>query len=132
MAGSGVGERASEWLLDRKEELAGAVASALYVERPQLLERYGESGRQKCLQDMRYNLEHLAPAVALTEPRLFARYVVWLRDMLGARGVPSDEIRLALKLTERAVRDRIDGAEEEEAIVSVLREGLAVVAQAPG
>ena len=127
MAGSGVGLRASERLLDRKGELAREVTRALYAERPELLERYGESGRRKCLQDMHYNLEHLAPAVALTEPQLFARYIVWLRDMLGARGVPADEIRRCLELTERAVREGM-GEEEATAIISVIGAGLAVVA----
>lgn len=127
MARSGVGERAAETLLHRKEELAIAVTQTLYSERPELLQRYGEAGRLKCLQDMRYNLEHLAPAVALMEPQLFARYVAWLRDMLGARGVAADEILRSLELTELAVRKWMN-EDEAAAIISVLREGLAAVA----
>ena len=73
---------ASEAILDRKEELAREITQALYDHEPGLLERHGERGRSKCLQDMRYNLEHLAPAVGLDDPALFARYVTWLDQLL--------------------------------------------------
>ena len=128
MADSGVGDRASETLLEGKEALARAITRALYAERPELLDRYGESGRRKCLQDMRYNIEHLAPAVALGEPRLFARYVVWLRNMLGARGVPSEEIGRSLELMERVVRSEFAG-DEAAVVAEVLDAGLAALAQ---
>jgi hypothetical protein len=119
----GVGGRAGAALLARKEELAAAITAALYAERPQLLERYGERGRVKCLEDMRYNLEHLAPAVELERPVLFTRYVTWLRDMLAARDVPADDVRRSLELTRDVIADRL-AADEAEAAASVLAEGL--------
>lgn len=128
MAGSGVGDSASATLLERKDELARAVTRALYAERPDLLERYGERGRRKCLQDMRYNLEHLAPAVALGEPALFARYVVWLRDMLAARGVPAVEIGRSLELTGRLVQEELAG-DEAGVVQGILEAGLAALDQ---
>ena len=128
MAGSGVGDRASATLLERKDELARAVTRALYAERPDLLERYGERGRRKCLQDMRYNLEHLAPAVALGEPALFARYVVWLRDMLAARGVPAVEIGRSLELTSLLVQEQLAG-DEAGVVQGMLEAGLAALDQ---
>lgn len=131
MAGPGVGGRASEALLEGKEELARAVTRALYEERPELLERHGERGRVKCLQDMRFNFEHLAPAVALGEPALFARYVVWLRDMLGARNVPADDIGRSLELMAEAVR-RSFGADEAAAVQEALEAGLAALREAAG
>ena len=107
MAATGVGEAAADALLTRKDELALAITQALYAEMPDLTRKYGERGRAKCLHDMRYNLEHLAPAVALGEPVLFARYVAWLRDMLAARGIPTDEVRRSLELTQDVVRARM-------------------------
>jgi hypothetical protein len=123
MAASRVTESASESLLARKAEIARAVTEALYTEMPELMEKYGETGRRKCLQDMHYNLEHLAPAVALGEPVLFARYVVWLREMLASRGVPADEVRRSLELTAEAVRARLP-AEEAIPVVDALAAGL--------
>jgi len=130
VAGHGLGEKASETLLARKEALALAVTGALYAERPELLDRFGESGRQKCLQDMRYNIEHLAPAVALGEPAMFTRYVVWLRDLLEARGVPSGEVVRSLELLSRALDDDLH-PDEASTVRKVIDAGLAAVAGAP-
>jgi hypothetical protein len=99
------GERAGARLVAEKEDLARAITAALYRERPDLHARYGEAGREKCLQDMRYNLEHLAPAVALDQPSMFEGYARWLVGMLGARGIPTDEIARSLALTRAAIED---------------------------
>ena len=76
------GERAGARLVGEKEGLARAITDALYRERPDLQAKYGDAGRAKCLQDMRYNLEHLAPAVALDDPPMFAGYARWLLGLL--------------------------------------------------
>lgn len=124
MADAALGAAASEAMLAEKEALARAITEALYAAMPHLLQKYGESGRAKCLQDMRYNLEHLAPAVALGKPALFASYVAWLRDMLSARGIPADEVYRSLELTQEIVRARL-GGEKAEFIAQVIAAGLA-------
>lgn len=126
MAGLSAADAAAEALLERKEELARAITAALYRERPALLEKYGEAGRAKCLQDMRYNLEHLAPAVALGDPALFSRYVTWLRGMLGARGIPADEVRRSLELTRAELAARLP-AEQATHADAALAAGLAAL-----
>jgi hypothetical protein len=119
----GVGERAAAALLARREELAHAITAALYAEQPGLLERYGEAGRRKCLEDIRYNLEHLAPAVSLDDPALFARYVIWLRELLKAHGVPARDVRRSLELTGDVVRARLEPG-EAAAVETALAAGL--------
>jgi hypothetical protein len=116
---------ASDALLDYKGILARAITDAMYREKPQLLERYGEVGRVRCLEDMHYNIEHLAPAVALGENALFVRYVVWLRDMLGARNVPVDDVRRSLELTNDMVREHLPS--HADAIVPIVNAGLAAL-----
>ncbi len=118
--------RASASLLDRKDELAGAITDVLYGRDPTLVTRYGEAGRVKCLQDMRYSLEHLAPAVALDDPSLFARYVIWLEGMLAARGVGSDDVRRSLEATQRALLDRLP-PDEAARVLPSLEAGLAAL-----
>lgn len=126
MAGGNVAEAASEALLAGKEELARAVTDALYAERPDLLETWGERGRRHCLQDVRYTIEHLAPAVALEQPELFAAYTTWLRSMLGARGIPVDDVRRTLELTRASLADHLPGEQAEPALAA-LTEGLAAL-----
>lgn len=113
---------AADALLDYKNIIARAITDAMYREKPELLERYGEVGRVRCLEDMNYNIEHLAPAVALGEAVLFERYVVWLRDMLGARSVPKDDVRRSLELTNEMVAQHLP--EHADAIRDVVNAGL--------
>lgn len=119
-------DAAAERLIESKAELARAITARLYGEMPELLEKYGEHGRSRCLEDMHYNLEHLAPAVALGEVSLFSRYCAWLRDMLAARGVGVGEIARSLKLTDQVVSESFP--REEALLVSdALKAGLAAL-----
>jgi hypothetical protein len=115
-------ERAAKRLLREKDALAQEATDALYGERPELLERYGQAGRDKCLQDLRYNLEHLAPAVALGEPALFEGYVRWLAGLLAARRIPAEEIAHSLALTGEAIARRFP-ADEAGAAGAMLAAG---------
>jgi hypothetical protein len=124
------GTAAAERLLATKDSLAEEITAALYAEMPELHARYGEYGRRKCLEDMRYNLEHLAPAVDLAEPALFAGYVRWLDGLLRARNVATAEVVRSLRLTEERIRARFTAA-EHAAIAPSIEAGLAALAE-PG
>ena len=124
------GSEAAERMLAEKETLARALGEALYERRPELLERYGEYGRAKCHEDMRYNVEHLAPAVDLGDAELFAGYVRWLEGLLRARGVDSRDITDTLELMDDLFRQRFT-AEQHAAIEQSLRAGLEVLRPAP-
>ena len=115
--------RAAGQLLAEKELLAESVTRALYDEMPELTVRYGPSGREKCLQDLRFTIEHLIPAVDLGQPEMFASYVQWLDDLLRARNVPTREVVRSLELTERIVRERL-ALDEAETISRCIRAGL--------
>lgn len=130
MASAGIAASAADALLQRKEELARAITDELYAVMPELLPRHGERGRVKCLEDMRYNLEHLAPAVALEDDSLFVRYVTWLCDMLAARGVGTDEVRRSLELTRDVVQARMRPG-EAAAATSPVSAALAMLGDRP-
>lgn len=114
-----VNTAASQSLLAIRDDLAHGVTDALYAELPELHDRYGERGREKCLQDIRYNVEHLAPAVALDDPRIFARYTLWLRDLLDARGVGVDEVQRSLALLRDHLRRRLPPDEADPALRAI-------------
>ncbi len=124
MNASGVATRASDSILGRKEELARAITDALYAGDPALLERFGEAGHAKCLQDMHYSLEHLAPAVALNDPALFSRYVRWLENLLSARGIGSQDVRRSLEATLGVLQQRLR-PDEAACVLPCLQAGLA-------
>lgn len=108
--------RASDSILAQKGELAREVTDALYADDPTLVERFGEAGRAKCLQDMHYCLEHLAPAIAMDDPPLFARYVTWLEGLLAARGIGSRDVRRSLEATRAVLAERLQPDESSAAL----------------
>ncbi len=110
-------------LLRQTESLASAVTDALYGERPELQAKYGVSGREKCLQDMRHNIEHVAAAVDLGVPELFRDYTVWLDGLLRARHVATDDLLLSLQLMESIVKTGF-AKSESEPITLVLLAGI--------
>ena len=121
-----VAMRSAALLMRDRETLAQDVTAALYAESPELLERHGERGRGKCLQDMVYNIEHLIPAVDLADGAMFARYVEWLDGLLRARNVATRDVIRCLEL----LRDRCVArypAEESSAIGGIIEAGLHVV-----
>lgn len=126
MAGVSAGTRAAAALAEHAEAVARSVTGLLYAEMPWLVDRYGERGRLKCLQDMRYHLEHLAPAVELEDPVLFARYAEWCDEMLRARGVQTDELARSLELMESDVAFRLP-RDDGELVAASLRAGIAAL-----
>lgn len=90
-------------------------------------EERARSQRAKCVQDMRYNVEHLAPAVALEDPSMFAGYARWLASLLTARGIPAGEIERSIALTRTEIRSRFP-ADEAAAALPALDAALAALA----
>jgi hypothetical protein len=117
-----VSKSAAGLLLRDKEDLARAVTQRLYQEKPSLLEKHGERGREKCLQDMHYNIEYLRPAVELEDPALFVRYVEWLDEMLRARNVDTDDVVRCLVI----LRDECTARYDDEGVYigGIIEEGL--------
>jgi hypothetical protein len=126
MASVTPGSRAAAVLRDEREALARSVTGALYRESPGLLDRYGERGREKCLQDMRHNWEHLEPAVEFETPGLFAEYARWVDGVLRSRGVDPPLLARCFELMDAAARERLD-EDGASAVSRALGAGLAAL-----
>jgi methanogenic corrinoid protein MtbC1 len=86
-------------MLDRERgALAEAITARQYELQPELIARYGEAGRARCLQDASYHLSYLSESVAATAPTLFADYVAWAQVMLETRGVPAADLARNLEV----------------------------------
>lgn len=116
-------ERAAAALLEQKEAVARSVTGLLYAEMPWLQDKYGDRGRDKCLQDMRYNLEHLIPAVELGAPDMFARYAAWADGVLRARGVPTTELARSMEIMRADVAALLP-PDQSDAVAGCLNAGL--------
>ena len=128
MTDSALALQASETILARKQQLAQRITDALYATNPALQGRFGGAGRAKCLQDMGYCLEHLAPAVVLEDPTLFARYVLWLEQLLAVRAVGSEDVRRSLEAMQEILAVELSPA-EAACVRPCIAAGLSALAQ---
>lgn len=121
------GASASRLLMRDRDDIARAVTAALYAAVPELLERHGERGRDKCVQDMHYTIDHLIPAVDFGDPAMFSRYVEWLDGVLRARNVDTRDVVRCLELLQDQCAERFPQS-EADAIGAILDAGVAVFA----
>jgi methanogenic corrinoid protein MtbC1 len=101
-----------------KDSGANAVSDELFLKHPEWLERYGERGRQRCKEDIRFHIQFLAGAIEAGSPEAFADYARWTSRLLGARGMTSDSLREAFHYLGKHFRQRLALSEEEAALVS--------------
>ncbi|HEX5972174.1 MAG TPA: hypothetical protein VFY85_09620 [Gemmatimonadaceae bacterium] len=111
--------RAAQRLIDDRTSLARAVTDALYAEAGDRLARHGTRGRERCLEDMHFNVDHLIPAVDLGDADLFGRYLQWLDDLLRSRGVETRDVTRCLELLGDEVERRY-APDESRAIREIL------------
>jgi len=82
----------------RRADLAEAVTARHYERNPDLVTRWGEAGREKCVQDAAYHLSYLSEALAAGSPALFVDYVAWAKVVLSGRGIPEADLAANLEV----------------------------------
>ena len=125
-----VQREAAESILSRCLELADALVSLEFELHPELETRYGETGREKALQDASYHLPFLAQAVAAGNPALFADYIGWVKVVLAQRGVLSSDLLFHLQCLRDVLHTSL-AAEYRPAIDIVLDPALAALPEMP-
>src|SRR6202140_1124874 len=85
-------ETTRDFIIERQEDLARAIVERDWILRPALEQRYGDKGRERCLEDARYHLRYRSEAVGAREPALFVHYVTWAKTMLLARNIPIEDL----------------------------------------
>ncbi|MCV2356309.1 cobalamin B12-binding domain-containing protein [Paucibacter sp. B2R-40] len=87
--------------LQRLFLLKGAAADyacqAFYDKFGERYAQFGERGRQLCLEDLHHHLDFLLPTLATGLAAPFSAYLCWVREMLGARHIPSEHIDICLR-----------------------------------
>lgn len=102
-------KQVSEAIEARRVELAEAIVERQYRVQPELAARYGETGRAKCLQDTNHHLSSISSAIALSTPGIFVEYVAWVRSLLEARNIPTEDIALNLICVRDVLREELPG-----------------------
>lgn len=92
-------------LLDeRRDEITERVLELDYARVPELMDRYGERGREFYRRDNNYHLLYLEQAVRTASPELFVAYLAWAKSMLVAYNVKSEDLKRNLETLEEVVR----------------------------
>lgn len=119
-----------ELLRRQQAALAEDLVRRQFAANPELGQRYGPAGREKCLQDANYHLSYLADALNAGDPSLFASYATWARVMLGKRGIAAEDLARHLELTRAVIGERLAGAGAAQAL-EYLDAGLARLRSLP-
>ncbi|WP_066099005.1 hypothetical protein [Bacillus sp. SJS] len=86
-----------------KDEIIEQVVEGIYEHYPELLEKYGETGKRKCREDNEHHLKHLATAYEAQMPKIFTDYAVWLNNVLTSRGMKKEHLMDNFERIEKAL-----------------------------
>jgi signal transduction histidine kinase len=114
----------------QRRTLAEAVVARQYQLDPELPNRYGDRGRQKCIQDTEYHLAYLASAVTFASPILFAHYMAWAKPTMAAYGVELKHIEDNLICLRDVLQEQVP-TELAPATVACVELALGELQQAP-
>lgn len=102
------------------DPLATAIAERHFSAHPEVLARYPDIGRQRCLEDARFHLQYLAIAVELQRPELFVDYVAWTKVLLARRNVPGSDLADNLRITSDVLAEHAEAVRVLERAIEEL------------
>jgi hypothetical protein len=68
------------------------VTEKIYENDPTLMERYGDKGKTKCIEDNHHHFKHLETAFELDNAEFFADYALWLNGILQKFGISTEHL----------------------------------------
>lgn len=118
---------------DRRAAVAGVAqrtTSRLYERFPWLTDRFGEAGRARCEEDVRFHAGYLLAAVRNESSDYFRGYVRWSRQLLAGYGMDAEMLEATLEVLGEEVRSEpalVSNREGARALAAVLESGIAVL-----
>ncbi|MVO99844.1 cobalamin B12-binding domain-containing protein [Paenibacillus lutrae] len=110
-------------LLRMADELAEYVTHLQYQLQPDLMDRFGERGRQLARQDSNYSIRYLAESIHMQSPDLFSHYTSWAVELLAGYKLSKEDMALNYQLIEQAVNEHFDEP-DRNLIVQYVHVGL--------
>lgn len=83
---------AAECLAAHRVQIVDTVVDRQFDRQPELVARYGASGRERTAADARFNVSFLAQALELDDPAVFLDYIAWLKVVLLRRHVLVEDL----------------------------------------
>src|SRR5438270_5191239 len=98
---------ASRSIHSGRRAISEAVVERQYALRPELRDRYGERGRDKCVEDTDFHLAHLSGALLASSPALFADYIGWASGVMAVANIRPDDVRENLGCLREVLGERL-------------------------
>lgn len=118
-----------EQLRDSADEAIAATVERQYRRHPELVERFGERGREACRTDIRHHIDYLCAAVDSRRNQPFVDYLRWVAEVLKSRGVEANHLNNSLDDLAGFYRERLNEKDLAQ-ILAVLDAGRAALAAA--
>ncbi|MBY6038277.1 hypothetical protein KUV80_16645 [Fictibacillus nanhaiensis] len=68
------------------------ITEKIYEQDPSLMERYGDKGKAKCIEDNHHHFKHLETAYELDNSTFFTDYALWLDGILQKFGMKTEHL----------------------------------------
>lgn len=111
-----------------RDELALRITDLHFERYGERWAEFGESAREKCLEDTIYHLDYLKEAVETNSPDIFGEYVDWARVMLSSRNIEPEDLRLNLLTIREVLAESLKG-DEAHSTLPILDEAIASLKQ---
>ena len=124
---------ASQAIAERRDAIAAAVVEAQFRRWPELFARYGDAGRVKCVEDLRFHVLYLAEAVGADSPALFCAYAGWVKVLFAGLRIPVEDLAGSLTILRDVVEEMVGGvaAKRTAACVAAALDALPAVTVDP-
>lgn len=99
---------AGQQLILEADRFAEKVTQMQYRQQPDLVQRFGPSGRIRTKQDSLYTISYLAESVLMKSPSLFMNYISWLKVLLNGYRVSEQDLLVNLYAIKKALQNSFD------------------------
>nr|WP_321498886.1 cobalamin-dependent protein [uncultured Methanolobus sp.] len=112
----------STCIMDELDLIATEVIDLQYERVPALFSKYGNSGKNKSINDVRHHLIFLANACNYESPELFMAYIDWLKILFKHLGLPSSYMMDNLDVIKEVLENRV-GCHRSHILFKILDSG---------
>jgi MerR family transcriptional regulator, light-induced transcriptional regulator len=97
----------------QRRAFAERAVRRFWLRQPRVAARYGDKGRQRCVEDMLYTLVYLEAATATGSKELFRDYITWLRSIFICFNIDVDDLTGTLETLQEIFIERGDAIQSE-------------------
>lgn len=112
-----------------RHDAVASVTERFYATHGTVYQQWGPRGREACREDLGFHIEFLRPVLEFGLVQPMVSYLVWLRDVLDARGIPTAHLAQSLHWLGDFYAQHLD-APDAAAVQAALADVLAALAQA--